>query len=90
MPENADYELTVLAEEDLKSIARYTKDTWGLQQAKRYETLLSNPFQQIAHGRILPRVFLDHRQDLLATNDGGEADATERFKPIKKRGSSED
>ncbi len=68
MPEPADYELTVLAEEDLKSIARYTKDTWGLQQAKRYETLLSNRFHQIAHGRIPPRAFLDHRQDLFVTH----------------------
>lgn len=64
MPE---YELTVLAEKDLKSIARYTKDTWGLQQAKHYETLLSNRLQQIARGRIPPRTFLDTRQDLLFT-----------------------
>jgi plasmid stabilization system protein ParE len=64
MPE---YELTALAEKDLKSIARYTIDKWGLQQAKRYETLLANRFQQIAHGRITPRVFFDHRQDLLFT-----------------------
>ena len=65
MPE---YELTVLAEEDLKSIARYTIDTWGLQQAKRYESLLANRFQQIAHGRLTSKVFLDHRQDLLVTH----------------------
>ena len=31
MPE---YELTTFAEDDLKSIARYTIDTWGLEQAK--------------------------------------------------------
>ena len=40
MLEDTDYELAVLAEEDLKGIARYRKDTWGLQQAKSYETLL--------------------------------------------------
>ncbi len=63
-----DYELTALAEEDLKSIARYTIDTWGLKQAKRYESLLADRFQKIAQGRITPKVFLSHRPDLLFTH----------------------
>ena len=62
------YELTLLAEEDLKSIAHYTVKTWGLKQAKRYETLLADRFQKIAQGRITPKVFLSHRPDLLLTH----------------------
>lgn len=63
-----DYELTTFAEDDLKSIARYTLDTWGIEQAKRYERLLVTRFRQIAQGRIRPRAFLSHRQDLLFTH----------------------
>ena len=61
----ADCELTSLAEEDLKSIARYTIKTWGLEQAKRYESLLADRFQKIAQGRVTPKHFLSHRLDLL-------------------------
>jgi plasmid stabilization system protein ParE len=65
MPE---YELTTFAEDDLKSIARYTLDTWGLEQAKRYERVLVTRFRQIAKGHISPRAFLSHRPDLLFTH----------------------
>jgi len=63
-----DYELTTFAEGDLKSIARYTVDTWGLEQAKRYEALLVKGFRQIAQRRITSRGFLFHRPDLLFTH----------------------
>ncbi|MDH5480895.1 MAG: type II toxin-antitoxin system RelE/ParE family toxin [Nitrosomonas sp.] len=63
-----DYELTRLAEEDMKGIARYTIDTWGIEQAKRYEALLSDRFQEIAQGVITPRIFLKRRPDLLFTH----------------------
>lgn len=62
------YELTVLAEEDLRAIARYTVDTWGVEQAKRYETLLLKRFEEIAQGNITPSVFLKNRPDLLFTH----------------------
>jgi toxin ParE1/3/4 len=42
------YELTTLAEEDLRAIARYTVHIWGIEQAKHYETLLLKRFQEIA------------------------------------------
>lgn len=61
------YELTALAEEDLRTIARYTVDTWGIKQAKRYEALLLKRFQEIAQGNITPRVFLKNRPDLSFT-----------------------
>ena len=64
----SEYELTTFAEDDLKNIARYTIDTWGLKQAKRYEALLVKGFRQIAQGRITPRGFLSHRPDLLFTH----------------------
>lgn len=62
------YELTTLAEEDLRAIARYTVNTWGIEQAKYYETLLLKRFQEIAQGNIIPRVFLKNRSDLLFTH----------------------
>jgi toxin ParE1/3/4 len=63
-----DYELTILAEEDMRDIARYTIDTWGLEQAKRYEILLSKRFSEISQGIITPRIFLKRRPDLLFTH----------------------
>ena len=63
-----DYELTALAEKDLRRIARYTIETWGLKQAKRYESLLADRFQKIAQGRLPPKLFLSHRSDLLFTH----------------------
>lgn len=62
------YKLTALAEEDLRAIARYTVDTWGVEQAKRYEALLLKRFQEIVQGNITPRVFLKNRPDLLFTH----------------------
>jgi len=61
------YELTILAEEDMRDIARYTIDKWGIAQAERYEALLSKRFQEIAQGVITPRIFLKRRPDLLFT-----------------------
>jgi toxin ParE1/3/4 len=62
------YELTILAEEDMRDIARYTIDTWGMAQAERYEALLSKRFQEIVQGVITPRIFLKRRPDLLFTH----------------------
>ena len=63
-----DYELSIAAEGDLKAIARYTVDTWGLKQAKGYEASLVKGFRKISKGRLPPRVFLSHRPDLLFTH----------------------
>jgi toxin ParE1/3/4 len=62
------YKLTALAEEDLKAIIRYTIDKWGIEQAKRYEVLLSKRFQDIAEGTIVPRIFLKRRPEILFTH----------------------
>lgn len=62
------YELTTLAEQDMRATARYTIDTWGAGQAERYEALLSKQFQEIAQGIITPRIFLKRRPDLLVTH----------------------
>lgn len=61
-------ELTALAEEDLRAIARYTVNTWGIEQAKHYEALLLKRFQEIAQGNITPSAFLKSRSDLLFTH----------------------
>ena len=42
------YELTPLAEDDLKDIARYTVKEWGKKQSLRYAELLENRFIEIA------------------------------------------
>lgn len=64
------YELTTLAEEDMRAIVRYTIDTWGVEQAEQYGALLSKRFQEIAQGIITPRIFLNRRPDLLFTHCG--------------------
>lgn len=58
------YELTDAADADLQSIARYTIDTWGAEQAQRYGTLLEKHFQVIAKYPEKGRIFLSHRPDL--------------------------
>lgn len=63
-----DYKLTTHAEQDLRDIARYTIDMWGVEQAERYEALLSKRFQEIAQGIVTPRTFLKRRPDLLFTH----------------------
>jgi len=60
-----DYELSIAAQDDLKEIARYTVNKWGLKQAKRYEALLVKGFRNISKGHLPPRVLLSHRPDLL-------------------------
>ena len=62
------YKLTTHAEQDLRDIARYTINKWGMAQAKRYETILSERFQEIAQGVVTPRTFLKRKPDLLFTH----------------------
>lgn len=52
-----DYKLTTHAEQDLRDIARYTIDKWGMAQAERYEAILSKRFQEIAKGVVTPKHF---------------------------------
>ncbi len=42
------YQLTPLAEQDLKEIYRYTIKTWGIKQAQHYAGLLEKRFNDIA------------------------------------------
>ena len=51
------YELTPLAEDDLKGIARYTVKEWGKKQSLRYATLLEDHFFEIADRAIYSRSF---------------------------------
>jgi plasmid stabilization system protein ParE len=43
----ANYQLTTLAREDLRAVARYTVLRWGIAQARRYQAALENCFQSI-------------------------------------------
>ncbi len=62
MPE---YELTPAADRDLLEIARYTINTWGFEQADRYEAELKAHFKAIGKGQARARSFLEHRPELL-------------------------
>lgn len=42
------FQLTNKAYEDLKSIAKYTQTTWGVEQRKEYLTRLDQSFHMIA------------------------------------------
>lgn len=63
-----DCKLTTHAEQDLRDIARYTINMWGMAQAERYEAILSKRFQEIAQGVVTPRTFIKRRSDLLFTH----------------------
>jgi toxin ParE1/3/4 len=47
------FRLTRKAREDLKSIARYTQQTWGRKQRNKYLTLLDKRFSALAETRTL-------------------------------------
>jgi len=51
------YKLTLLAEEDLKGIARYTLKQWGKEQSIHYAGLLGNHFREIASGSFRSHSF---------------------------------
>lgn len=42
------YKLTTQASLDLENILRYTKETWGFDQAKKYGSKIFNTFDKIA------------------------------------------
>lgn len=45
-----DYKVNTHAEQDLRDIARYTIDKWGMAQAERYEAILSKRFARNCAG----------------------------------------
>lgn len=53
------YELTADAESDLREIARYTIDQWGMRQAINYANLLEKAFESIANKQLASRTFSD-------------------------------
>ncbi len=59
------YQLTHGAADDLHSIARYTVQTWGIEQARNYEEQLKTCFEQIASGQVQARHPIPRRKDLL-------------------------
>lgn len=44
----AGFVLTQAAKTDLKAIARYTQDTWGIEQRNRYLTMIDACFHALA------------------------------------------
>ena len=63
-----DYELSPSAENDLSEIANYTIQTWGSEQAAKYQHVLEERFIAIACKRAEARTFLLHRPDLFVTH----------------------
>jgi len=61
MPE---YRLTPDTEGDLWEIARYTLETWGEAQQRRYEAALIKCFESMADGSARSRSPLAHRSDV--------------------------
>lgn len=59
------YQLTREAAEDLRSIALYTIEKWGIDQAKLYEAQLKACLEQIASGEAIPRNPIPHRPEIL-------------------------
>ena len=51
------YELTSLAEEDLKEIARYTLTKWGKKKPLHYAGLLEKRFREIVDRTAYARTF---------------------------------
>lgn len=49
------FSLTNAAKSDLKSIGRYTQETWGVEQRNRYLTLLDQSFHALAVNPLLGR-----------------------------------
>lgn len=47
--------LTKAAKDDLKSIGRYTQNTWGIEQRNRYLTLLDKSFHDLADNPLMGR-----------------------------------
>lgn len=50
-----DYRLSNQARSDLRGIARYTLETWGMEQARRYTDSLLGCFQKIAGAPLIGR-----------------------------------
>lgn len=64
------YELTALAEEDLKEIARYTLTEWGEKQALHYAELLEKRFCEIAARTAYARPFSNRYPQVLVSRCG--------------------
>jgi len=54
------YKLTLLAEEDIKGIARYTLKHWGKKQSMHYAGILGKYFRNIASGDVHSRSFSEN------------------------------
>jgi plasmid stabilization system protein ParE len=59
-----DFLLTVGAEADLNDIAIYTVDTWGVEQARKYDNALTHHFGELSDGTIRTKAALPARDDV--------------------------
>ena len=61
------YELTDLAQQDLKAIARYTSTEWGEKQSLHYAELLEKHFCEIAARTAYSRPFSNRYPQILVS-----------------------
>ncbi|NQY65098.1 MAG: type II toxin-antitoxin system RelE/ParE family toxin [Alteromonadaceae bacterium] len=79
------YHLTEDAEQDLRDIARYTLDNWGIKQLEKYRSSLKKRFITIGKNEIIKRHFSQKMPDVYVTKSGGHFIfylAEENQKPI--------
>jgi toxin ParE1/3/4 len=63
---NASVLLTPQAEQDLEDILRYTLETWGGEQVRRYAHALDDAFENIATSDGVFRLPLPHYSDVFS------------------------
>jgi plasmid stabilization system protein ParE len=63
----ADYVLQSSAANDLRSILRYTRETWGVAQARAYSKKLRTGLQRLAQGQGAYKILSDIHPSLRVT-----------------------
>lgn len=64
------YVFTEEAEQDLREIARYTLNKWGVKQLEAYRKALNKSFKAIGKNEVLKRRFSKNSPDIFVTKSG--------------------
>ena len=64
------YHLTEDAEQDLRDIARYTLEKWGVTKLAKYRVSLKKRFNEIGKEQIIKRLFSQNLPDVYVTKSG--------------------
>jgi plasmid stabilization system protein ParE len=58
------FEISYLADQDLENIAKYTIESWDIEQAEKYLASLDQHFEKIHDEKIMIKNVFKHRNDL--------------------------